>query len=88
MDKKLLIVLLMVFLAGFVIMELNLTVNMFSWGAGAMITLALIIVLIIVLLWLVKRCDGTPNRSRAAGHDVPSLNNSVFIRNLKVSPIA
>ena len=36
----------------------------------------------------VKRCDGTPNRSRAAGHDVPSLNNSVFIRNLKVSPIA
>jgi len=37
---------------------------------------------------LVKRCDGTPNRSRAAGHDVPSLNNSVFIRNLKVSPIA
>ena len=36
----------------------------------------------------VKRCDGTPNRSRAAGHAVPSLNNSVFIRNLKVSPIA
>ncbi|HUU86284.1 MAG TPA: NACHT domain-containing protein [Candidatus Glassbacteria bacterium] len=28
---------------------------------------------------LVKRCAGTPNRSRAAGHDVPSLNNSVFI---------
>jgi len=27
----------------------------------------------------VKRCAGTPNRSRAAGHDVPSLNNSVFI---------
>jgi hypothetical protein len=26
----------------------------------------------------VKRCDGTPNRSRAAGHDVPSLYNSVF----------
>lgn len=51
MDKKLLIVLLMVFLAGFVIMGLNLTVNMFSWGAGAMITLALIIAFIIVLLW-------------------------------------
>ena len=27
----------------------------------------------------VKRCAGTPNRSRAAGHDVPSLYNSVFI---------
>lgn len=51
MDKKLLIVLVMVFLVGFVIMGLNLTVDMFSWGAGAMITLALIIVLIIVLLW-------------------------------------
>ena len=36
----------------------------------------------------VKRCEGTPNRSRAAGHDVPSLHNLVFIRNLKVSPIA
>ena len=33
----------------------------------------------------VKRCDGTPNRSRAAGHDVPSLCNSFFIRNPKVS---
>jgi cbb3-type cytochrome oxidase subunit 3 len=54
MDKKLLIVLLMVFLVGFVIMGLNLTVDMFSWGAGAMITLALIIVLIIVLLWLIN----------------------------------
>jgi hypothetical protein len=37
------------------------------------------------LLKRVKRCDGTPNRSRAAGHDVPSLYNSVFIRNPKVS---
>ena len=36
---------------------------------------------------LVKRCEGTPNRSRAAGHDVPSLHNLVFIRNLKVSPM-
>ena len=27
----------------------------------------------------VKRCDGTPNRSRAAGHDVPSLCSFVFI---------
>ena len=26
----------------------------------------------------VKRCGGTPNRSRAAGHDVPSLYNSVL----------
>ena len=33
----------------------------------------------------VKRCDGTPNRSRAAGHDVPSLYNSVYIRNPNVS---
>jgi len=38
-------------------------------------------------LTMVKRCAGTPNRSRAAGHDVPALSNSVFIRNLKVSPI-
>ncbi len=51
MDKKLLIVLLMVFLVGFVIMGLNLTVDMLSLGAGAMITLALVIVLIIILLW-------------------------------------
>ena len=27
----------------------------------------------------VKRCAGTPNRSRAAGHDVPSLCSFVFI---------
>ena len=31
------------------------------------------------VFYLVKRCAGTPNRSRAAGHDVPSLYNSVFI---------
>jgi len=54
MNKKLLIVLVMVFLVGFVIMGLNLTVDMFSWGAGAMITLALVIVLIIILLWPVN----------------------------------
>jgi len=28
---------------------------------------------------VVKRCAGTPNRSRAAGHDVPSLCSFVFI---------
>ncbi|NOR46693.1 MAG: hypothetical protein GQ533_01405 [Methanosarcinaceae archaeon] len=33
-------------------------------------------------IYEVKRCDGTPNRNRAAEHDVPSLNNSIFIRNL------
>ncbi len=48
MDKKLLIVLVMVFLAGFVIMVLNLTVDMFS--GNVIIT----IVLIIMLLWLVN----------------------------------
>lgn len=51
MDKKLLIVLVMVFLVGFVIMGLNLTVDMFSLGSGAMITIVLVIVLIIILLW-------------------------------------
>ena len=54
MDKKLLIVLLMVFLVGFVIMGLNLTVDMFSLGSGAMITIVLVIVLIIILLWPVN----------------------------------
>lgn len=54
MDKKLLIVLLMVFLVGFVIMGLNLTVDMLSLGSGAMITMALVIVLIIILLWPVN----------------------------------
>lgn len=52
MDKKLLIVLVMVFLAGFVIMVLNLTVDMFS--GNDIITIVLIIVLIIMLLWLVN----------------------------------
>jgi hypothetical protein len=54
MDKKLLIVVVMVFLVGFVIMGLNLTVNMFSLGSGAMITIVLVIVLIIILLWPVN----------------------------------
>ena len=54
MDKKLLIVLVMVFLVGFVIMGLNLTVDMLSLGSGAMITMALVIVLIIILLWPVN----------------------------------
>lgn len=54
MDKKLLIVVVMVFLVGFVIMGLNLTVDMFSLGAGAMITIVLVIVLIIILLWPVN----------------------------------
>ena len=54
MDKKLLIVVVMVFLVGFVIMGLNLTVNMFSLGSGAMTTIVLVIVLIIILLWPVN----------------------------------
>ena len=54
MDKKLLIVLVMVFLVGFVIMGLNLTVDMFSLGSGAIITIVLVIVLIIILLWPVN----------------------------------
>lgn len=54
MDKKLLIVLVMVFLVGFIIMGLNLTVDMFSLGSGAMITIVLGIVLIIILLWPVN----------------------------------
>ncbi len=44
----------MVFLVGFVIMGLNLSVDMFSLGSGAMITMALVIVLIIILLWPVN----------------------------------
>ena len=54
MNRKFRIVLVVGFLAAIGIMGLNLTVDMFSLGSGAMITLALIIVLIIILLWPVN----------------------------------
>ena len=51
MNRKFRIVLVVGFLAAIGIMGLNLTVDMFSLGSGAMITIVLVIVLIIVLLW-------------------------------------
>lgn len=51
MNRKFRIVLVVGFLAAIGIMGLNLTVDMFSLGSGAMITIVLVIVLIIILLW-------------------------------------
>jgi len=55
MDKKLWVLLVILFAALFgIIIGLNFTWSRFSLGSGAMITIALVIVLVIILLWQVN----------------------------------